>query len=407
MTRLVVAVPHDVGDVLAREAMRHGHEIAWRDVRPARDLAEPNPVEGVVVAAAQVAAADLIAYDTAGVPVIILVSTAGERARMTELGRHELLEVGADWVAVERMLAGHVLPAPGGVDRSSEHGEVIAVWGPGGAPGRTTVAIALAAELADADRRVLLVDADTYSASVAPALGLLDESPGFAAACRLAATGALTSAELDRLALRVDGWERLRVLSGIARAARWPELGATRVEATLQACREVADVVIVDVAASIETDEELMSDLDGPRRNAATLTVLAAADRVVAVGAADPIGLSRFLRMYPDAREQATTDRVDVVINRVRRAVTGVGDAHIARTLERFGGIRHAHLVPDDRDALDAALIAGRPLVEVAPRSPARLAVRALAEHLDPTLAGRRRQRPRSKRLALSRVDPQ
>jgi Flp pilus assembly CpaE family ATPase len=164
---------------------------------------------------------------------------------------------------------------------------------------------------------------------------------------------------------------------------------------------------VVDVAASIETDEELMSDLDGPRRNAATLAVLAAADRVIAVGAADPIGLARFLRIYPEALEHITTDRVEVVINRVRRAVAGVGDAHILRTLERFGGIRDAHLVPDDRDALDAALIAGRPLAEIAPRSPARLAVRALAERLDPTLAGRRRRSPRSKRLPLSRVDPQ
>lgn len=407
MSRLIVAVPYATGDALAREATRHGHDVVGRDARPARDLAGPRAIEGVIVTASEVDPADLVAYDAAGVPVVILVSTASERARMTELGRHEVLEVGADWAAVELMLTGQSLPglgAPGAVD---SNGEVVAVWGPGGAPGRTTIAIALAAELAQADRRVLLVDADTYGASVAPALGLLDESPGFAAACRLAATGTLTPAELDRLAVRVDGWERLRVLSGIARSARWPELGAERVTATIQACREAADVVVVDVAASIETDEELMSDLDGPRRNAATLAVLAAADRVVAVGAADPIGLSRFLRTYPDALERTSAERVDVVINRMRRAVTGVGDAHIARTLERFGGIRDAHLIPEDRDALDLALIAGRPLPEVAPRSAARLALLALAERLDPALAGRRRRRPRSKRLALSRVDPQ
>ena len=39
----------------------------------------------------------------------------------------------------------------------------------------------------------------------------------------------------------------------------------------------------------LERDEEIVSDLDGPRRNAATLAALAAADLVVAVVAADPV----------------------------------------------------------------------------------------------------------------------
>ena len=65
-------------------------------------------------------------------------------------------------------------------------GRIIAVWGPAGAPGRTLVAANIAGELAAEGQSVLLVDADSYGASVAALLGLLDEAAGLAQACRLA-----------------------------------------------------------------------------------------------------------------------------------------------------------------------------------------------------------------------------
>ena len=71
---------------------------------------------------------------------------------------------------------------------------VVAVWGPTGAPGRTTVAVGLADEAARLGISTLLVDADVYGGVVAQVLGLLDESPGLAGAARLAATGSLDAA---------------------------------------------------------------------------------------------------------------------------------------------------------------------------------------------------------------------
>ena len=68
-------------------------------------------------------------------------------------------------------------------------GRVLAVWGPAGAPGRTTVAVAVAAELAARGRRTTLVDADPYGGAVAQQLGILDEVSGLLAAARLAAGG--------------------------------------------------------------------------------------------------------------------------------------------------------------------------------------------------------------------------
>ncbi|HAN70940.1 MAG TPA: hypothetical protein DCQ36_05050, partial [Actinobacteria bacterium] len=55
----------------------------------------------------------------------------------------------------------------------SGSGRLVAVWGPMGAPGRTTIAVGIAEALAERGARVCLIDADTYAPSVALALGLV------------------------------------------------------------------------------------------------------------------------------------------------------------------------------------------------------------------------------------------
>src|SRR4029453_12991860 len=77
-------------------------------------------------------------------------------------------------------------------------GRLVAVWGPTGAPGRTTIAVNLAAEAALLGRSALLADADTYGGAVAQVLGLLDEAPGLAGAARSANNGQLDLPALAR-----------------------------------------------------------------------------------------------------------------------------------------------------------------------------------------------------------------
>lgn len=399
MMRLVLVADDPDADRLAREAERHGHRIVARpsalaELRRAV-LAAPDAL--LIDARSALLDADLIERcDVAGVRIVALVASPADRARASSLGLHEVVAIDGPWSQVETVVGG---PFALAATAPARDGSIVTVWGPGGAPGRSTVAITLAAELAALGARVVLADADTHGASVAPMLDLLDEAPGFAAACRLAGAGSLTTGELDRLAQTHPGGAPFRVLTGIGRASRWPELTAERVEKTLAACRVWADVVLVDTAASLEADEELVSDLEVPRRNAATLTALAVADRVVAVGAAEPIGLSRFLRGHADLVEATAADRIDIVMNRLRASAVGTGAAaHVTRTLARFGGIREAILVPDDRPAFDAALLTGRTITDQAPRSPARSALRGLAESLSPVAVPSSRRTRRGRR---------
>lgn len=260
-------------------------------------------------------------------------------------------------------------------------GRVAAVWGPTGAPGRTTVAVTLAAELAALGRATLLVDADTYGGAVAQVIGLLDEAPGIAAAVRAAAQGGLDAGALARLSPFAA--ENLRVLTGVSRADRWPELASAALDAIWPVARSLAEWTVVDSGFCLERDEVLSYDTRAPQRNAATLSALEAADVVVAVGSGDPVGIARLVRALAELDGLGLAAQRVVVANRVRASVSGPDPARgVAEALARYAGVGEVLVVPDDRTACDAALLAGQTLREVAPGSAARKALGGLAARL-------------------------
>jgi Flp pilus assembly CpaE family ATPase len=215
-------------------------------------------------------------------------------------------------------------------------------------------------------------------------LGLLDESAGLAAAVRLAAAGPpgpagrLDVPALARLAPLVS--PELRVLTGIPRADRWPELRPASLEVVWATARQLADLVVVDCGFNLERDEELTFDTPAPRRNGATLVTLEHADVVVAVARADPVGLARFARALPALREAAPAATLQVVVTQVRRSVLGSDPyGQVLAALERYAGVHEAVLLPDDRPALDRALARGQTLAEAAPSSPLRRELAGLA----------------------------
>jgi MinD-like ATPase involved in chromosome partitioning or flagellar assembly len=384
--RIALALPLDVEDRLAEDAVLHGHEIVAR-CSTAQELASrvESVTPDVVIAASterHLTARLLAVCDEAGVRVLALVAGEVERRHAATVGLYEMAPLEATWPQIEASLRASrrtplvdVVPPP-----SARQGVVIAVWGPAGSPGRTTLAINIAAEIAAAGFSVALGDVDTHSASVAPALGMLDEAPGFAAACRLAGAESLTLGELERIGQRYrSGHSSFWVLTGIGRSSRWPELSDARVTATIAQCRSWVDFTVLDTGFSLERDEEISSDVFSPRRNAASIAALREADRVVAVGGSDPVGLSRFLRAHVDLVETVAEGRVVVVMNKIRASVIGLNPAaQVAQTLYRFGGIESAAMIPYDRAGLDAAILLGKTLADAAPRSPVRGAIREL-----------------------------
>ena len=365
---------------LSVEARTHGHAVL---AVPASGAAILVALDGgtpqlAVVSCdpAVLTATVLSACDAKGIRVIGLIGSDAHRRHAAVLGLHETVDDSGEWASVERAIAGQQREAR----PASGRGTVIAVWGPAGAPGRSSIATGIAAELAATGSSVVLGDVDTHAASIAPSLGLLDEAPGFAAACRLAGADSLTVTELERVAQRYEsGHGSFRVLTGLGRPTRWPELSHERVAATIEACRGWVDYTVLDTGASLENDEEISSDLYAPRRNAATITAVREADIVVAVAAADPVGLSRFLRAHVELVELRDDARIVVVANKLRATAIGMNpSAQVRQTLSRFGGIELPVLVPYDQSGMDGALLSARTLAEAAPRSPARVAIQEL-----------------------------
>lgn len=393
MTSALIALPEPRASEIAMGLKNAGIDVVGTTSPDAVTPALLADADAILLPATRTAlSGELVgACDSAGVRIVVL--GASESRLLSRYGLPQALPEDADAWQIADALSEET-PVVAASAPASPH-RIIAVWGPQGAPGRSTVAIQLATELSRTARRCALVDADTVAPSLALLLGLGDDAPGLAAACRRAEFGGLDAAELGRLSAPVETSSgSVEVLAGLNRPSRWPELSADRVSATLRVCRDWADATVVDVSAAFDAYEEISDDLAGPRRHAATTAVLREADVIVAVSAADPLSISRFLRDHAELRALVgPTAHICVVVNQVRPGPLGIdARGQIRRALERFAGITDIAFLPLDQRAADAALLHARPMADVTPRSALVAAVRRLANHLEPAPAPARRR---------------
>jgi MinD-like ATPase involved in chromosome partitioning or flagellar assembly len=299
----------------------------------------------------------LLRYDVRTLAVTTDLAAADRLARMGVL---ESTAAHPDDVvaAVERTAHHDVVPDPGPAEEpavGSENGRIIAVWGPAGSPGRTTVAVGLAAELVARRPSVILVDADPYGGAVAQALGILDEISGLLAVARMANLGTLDEAAFARACRRVgDGVD---VVTGLPRADRRVEVRPGVMSTVLAVAASLGDVV-VDCGFCLE-------DADVPlARDRMTLDALGSADEIVVVGAAEPNGLTRLARGLVELRDVTGGTPVRVVVNRMRPTL-GWSERDIVGMVEGYVRPAGVHFLPEDRAAVDRALVSGRALTEL------------------------------------------
>lgn len=367
-------------DAAAVEALRH------HGVRPIGVVPVGPAGDGVAARAARAGLGELLVEDALGsLPSLLAEPPAapGDPGDPDGLGGPDGA-AGADPLLEAEVTTG----APAG------RGRVVAVWGPAGAPGRTTVATAIAAELARRRLPTVLVDADPYGGALAPLLGIVDEVSGLLAAARLATTGDLE----QRLPSVLRGVApHLAVLTGLPRPDRWTELRRGLAGEVAEECR-AHGYVVIDTGFSLEEDVALPGRTS---RNQLTLDALEVADEVVVVGAPDPVGLARLARGLVDLREVVRRPP-HVVVNRMRGSL-GWSEKEVAGMLTGVVRTASVHAVPDDRGAVDAAAVAGRTVLETAPESALVRAVAGLVDGFAPPLVGRRADRSRRRLASLRR----
>jgi MinD-like ATPase involved in chromosome partitioning or flagellar assembly len=219
-------------------------------------------------------------------------------------------------------------------------GSVCAVGGPPGGCGASEVAV----ELARAGRRrgdtCMLVDADEVAPSLAQRLGL-PPIPNIRTAIDAVFHGA--GRLHDALLPVTEGGFEL--LAGLANPSDWPQVRPQEAAEVVAELRSLRDHVIVNVSAHTED----LPRLGAADRYGVTREVLGAADVVIGVGVATPVGVARLISWIADVVLLTPGTPVHLVVNKVpaSRFVRGEVEAEILRNYAPAS----LHLLP-----LDAAV---------------------------------------------------
>lgn len=253
-----------------------------------------------------------------------------------------------------------------------DRGRIVAVWGGHGSPGRTTISTHLAASAQESGLSTLLIDADTWAPSVAQHLGL-DEGPGLVQSVRSVSRG---DSGLSQVLKSRRG---VSVLVGMARPELWTEIQESSFIALIDEAASEYDLVVIDVAAPIEEDEELSFDQAPYRRNLVTRSTLTIADTVFQVAGGSPVSLRRAISATRSLALEIPTARakLEVVLNGAPRSRTRLREIESALTEHLEQSPMAA--IPNE-PLCESALWEGQLVSDAAPRSQFCQGINALTE---------------------------
>ena len=256
-------------------------------------------------------------------------------------------------------------------------GRVIALLSGKGAPGVTTVAVGLAAALADRGRRVVLVDADLRGGNVGPYLDL-DPRRGLVGLA-FGRNGASAAGAVEEELQEGPGF---MVLAGLERPDSGLGVSAELLTSAVTTLRETFDDVLVDIGG-------VVAGASSPASEA----VLRAADRLLVVVGADLVALWNARVVLRHVREGVgvASEALGLVLNRREGR-----EHYAAEEVERALGLPVLVVLREDRRAVRRAV--GEQLPITAAGGPVARQVRRLAALLAGEGVSQERATPRSPR---------
>ena len=244
-------------------------------------------------------------------------------------------------------------------------GGVITVWGPAGAPGRTTVAINTAAFIAAAHQPAVLIDADLTAPSIAAFLGLEATSSGVVAACRVASTPAPDSAGvLARAETYRTPQFSFPVLTGVTGNPHYAGVDVLAWERVLDVLVAGGYWVVVDVASGLS--KQPGDVVGGLSLNGVARSAVERSHQLIGVLKPDPVSVVRWVREHSQVVELAPDVPLRVVINGVSPHHTKALE-HTKEALWEFAGVTDTAVLPLDQETVVRLVEHHSTLVESAP----------------------------------------
>lgn len=328
-----------------------------------------------------------------GCPTLVVGPTGTDPALLgvalvlpTELDRAELVDALAAHASA--ISAADTLPGDlGPVATTPWRGRLIVVTGPGGT-GASTVAMATAQALADDPRdagMVALADL-ALSADLAMLHDARDVVPGVQELVEAHHRGQPGPGEVRAMTFDITQ-RRYRLLLGLRRHRDWTVLRPRATEAAIDGLLGAFHLVVADVEADFEGDDETGST-DVEERNVLARTALSQADAIVVVGAPGMKGLFSLVRTVAEIHEHGVEPgRVLAAVNRFSRQARARAELQRAFAELAPGLSAAAPLFLPERRGLEHAQRDGARLPD-ALAMPMANAVRALLRRLAPAAAG-------------------
>ncbi|MCO8190441.1 MAG: AAA family ATPase [Tropheryma whipplei] len=258
-------------------------------------------------------------------------------------------------------------------------GKTIAIWGPAGSPGRTTLSINIAATLASYGKKVILIDLDTFGGVVSIYLGLDDQKSGLAAICYRADSRSFTPEDLLNIAIKVPIRGGLfYFLSGIAHHSRWPEINQPSLLRVIGSAKSAFDYVVMDLSFALDS-------VGQDTRGRLNYTLMGSGDFLVMVGRGDPIGICRFIRAWPEVPKAQNGRSLSIipVINMVRHTAVGSRPTkQLREVICEYTSFQQVWQIDFDQKVCDALLLRGKTIVDCMQNSSVAMQIASIARVL-------------------------
>jgi len=311
-----------------------------------------------------------------GIRVIGVVEEAHQADRLAGLGADLIPAQASCDEIVDRCGPEWGPPVPIASSQPSKPmGRLVAVWGPKGAPGRTSIAIEVASLLAGNQPETLLIDADPYGGDVLQLLGVVEELPTIVWAARMAAKEELDAAHLA-LDLRRAGRDGPVFIPGLPRAELWAEISEFAWAQLLTVAKASFRFTVCDVGFCLEPEWTPYGE-PGQGRNRIARSTVEEADQVIAVCRANPVGIKNFLWALDELRALTDVNDVLIVANRA-----GSDHAEVAEVLRRHIGKRPIAYVPEASHVFGKAIASGVPATTLEPGGDVSAAMRGIVAAL-------------------------